>query len=71
MDIYSMENPDGIILSMGGQAPNNIAMDLHRQQVHLCLLVFACIIHSPKIFVALLIERCCLPTIQGWSKKKK
>ena len=33
MDIYSMENPEGVILSMGGQAPNNIAMDLHRQQV--------------------------------------
>ncbi|GFO18784.1 carbamoyl-phosphate synthetase 2, partial [Plakobranchus ocellatus] len=32
MDIYSLENPDGIILSMGGQLPNNIAMDLHRQQ---------------------------------------
>ena len=33
MDIYSLENPEGVILSMGGQAPNNIAMDLHRQQV--------------------------------------
>ncbi|XP_076462198.1 multifunctional protein CAD-like isoform X2 [Babylonia areolata] len=33
MDIYSMEKPEGVILSMGGQAPNNIAMDLHRQQV--------------------------------------
>ncbi|KAJ8319880.1 hypothetical protein KUTeg_001467 [Tegillarca granosa] len=32
MDIYCMENPDGIILSVGGQLPNNIAMDLHRQQ---------------------------------------
>ncbi|XP_075220922.1 carbamoyl-phosphate synthetase 2, aspartate transcarbamylase, and dihydroorotase rudimentary isoform X1 [Lycorma delicatula] len=32
MDIYSIENPEGIILSMGGQLPNNIAMDLHRQQ---------------------------------------
>ena len=28
-----MENPEGIILSMGGQLPNNIAMALHRQQV--------------------------------------
>uniref|UniRef100_A0A0A9XYC9 CAD protein n=4 Tax=Lygus hesperus TaxID=30085 RepID=A0A0A9XYC9_LYGHE len=32
MDIYEAENPEGIILSMGGQLPNNIAMDLHRQQ---------------------------------------
>ncbi|XP_014278471.1 multifunctional protein r [Halyomorpha halys] len=35
MDIYSVENPDGIILSMGGQLPNNIAMDLHRQQARI------------------------------------
>lgn len=35
MDIYSAENPDGIILSMGGQLPNNIAMDLHRQQARI------------------------------------
>nr|NVI70484.1 rudimentary [Cucujiformia] len=28
MDIYQIENPTGIILSMGGQLPNNIAMDL-------------------------------------------
>lgn len=32
MDIYDVENPYGVILSMGGQLPNNIAMDLHRQQ---------------------------------------
>lgn len=32
MDIYEMENPEGVILSMGGQLPNNIAMALHRQQ---------------------------------------
>ncbi|XP_069830459.1 multifunctional protein CAD [Dendropsophus ebraccatus] len=32
MDIYQLENPEGIILSMGGQLPNNIAMALHRQQ---------------------------------------
>lgn len=31
MDIYIMENPTGIILCMGGQLPNNIAMDLHRR----------------------------------------
>ena len=33
MDIYEKENPEGVILSMGGQLPNNIAMQLHRQQV--------------------------------------
>ncbi|CAH0406522.1 unnamed protein product [Chilo suppressalis] len=32
MDIYDIEKPNGVILSMGGQLPNNIAMDLHRQQ---------------------------------------
>ena len=33
MDVYEKENPEGVILSMGGQLPNNIAMQLHRQQV--------------------------------------
>jgi carbamoyl-phosphate synthase / aspartate carbamoyltransferase / dihydroorotase len=33
MDIYEMDNPKGIILSMGGQLPNNIAMPLYRQGV--------------------------------------
>ena len=37
MDIYNIETPDGIILCMGGQLPNNIAMDLHRQNV--CILL--------------------------------
>ncbi|KAJ0061378.1 hypothetical protein NL108_017396, partial [Boleophthalmus pectinirostris] len=32
MDIYEHENPEGVVLSMGGQLPNNIAMSLHRQQ---------------------------------------
>lgn len=32
MDIYNLEQPDGVILCMGGQLPNNIAMDLYRQQ---------------------------------------
>ena len=32
LDVYNFEQPDGIILSMGGQLPNNIAMDLHRQR---------------------------------------
>lgn len=35
MDIYNIENPSGIILSMGGQLPNNIAIDLHRQQTRI------------------------------------
>lgn len=35
MDIYKFENPEGIILSMGGQLSNNIAMDLHRQQARI------------------------------------
>lgn len=35
MNIYDIENPEGIILSMGGQLPNNIAMDLHRQQARI------------------------------------
>lgn len=35
MDIYNAENPEGIILSMGGQLPHNIAMDLHRQQARI------------------------------------
>lgn len=35
MDIYAREDPEGIILSMGGQLPNNIAMDLHRQQARI------------------------------------
>lgn len=30
MNIYNLENPEGVILCMGGQLPNNIAMDLHR-----------------------------------------
>lgn len=33
MDIYEIETPFGIILSMGGQIPNNVAMPLHRQRV--------------------------------------
>ncbi|KAG8235696.1 hypothetical protein J437_LFUL014040 [Ladona fulva] len=31
MDIYNVEDPDGVVLSVGGQLPNNIAMALHRQ----------------------------------------
>lgn len=35
MDIYDLENPTGVVLSMGGQIPNNIAMDLYRQKVRI------------------------------------
>ena len=30
MDVYELENPEGVIVSMGGQLPNNIALLLHR-----------------------------------------
>jgi carbamoyl-phosphate synthase large subunit len=33
MDIVELENPHGVILSMGGQIPNNLAMRLHGQKV--------------------------------------
>ena len=33
MDIYELEQPEGIILCMGGQLPNNIAVPLHHQKV--------------------------------------
>ncbi|WP_423130491.1 carbamoyl-phosphate synthase (glutamine-hydrolyzing) large subunit [Gaoshiqia sp. Z1-71] len=33
MDIVDLENPKGVILSVGGQIPNNLAMKLHRQNV--------------------------------------
>ena len=33
MDIMDLETPRGVILSMGGQIPNNLAMRLHRQGV--------------------------------------
>ena len=33
MDIYEKENAEGIIVSMGGQIPNNLAMKLHRAGV--------------------------------------
>lgn len=35
MDIYRMEQPDGIIICMGGQLPNNMAMQLHRQNARI------------------------------------
>ncbi|KAJ2862512.1 Carbamoyl-phosphate synthase [Coemansia erecta] len=33
MDIYEAETSAGVIISMGGQAPNNIALGLHRNKV--------------------------------------
>jgi carbamoyl-phosphate synthase large subunit len=33
MDIIDLEDPKGVIVSVGGQIPNNLAMRLHRQQV--------------------------------------
>jgi carbamoyl-phosphate synthase large subunit len=35
MDIHDLENPKGVIVSMGGQIPNNLAMRLHQQNVHI------------------------------------
>jgi len=35
LDIYEKENPLGIIISMGGQIPNNLAMRLHSQNVRI------------------------------------
>ena len=34
MEIYELENPEGVVLSVGGQLPNNIAIPLHHQKVH-------------------------------------
>jgi hypothetical protein len=33
MDVYERESPQGVVLSVGGQAANNIAMALFRQNV--------------------------------------
>ncbi|KAI8903733.1 hypothetical protein EDD86DRAFT_214113 [Gorgonomyces haynaldii] len=33
LDIYELENASGIIVSMGGQTPNNIALNLYRENV--------------------------------------
>jgi carbamoyl-phosphate synthase large subunit len=33
MDIIELETPKGVIISMGGQIPNNLAMRLHKQNV--------------------------------------
>jgi carbamoyl-phosphate synthase large subunit len=33
LDVCARERPDGVVVSMGGQIPNNLAMDLHRAGV--------------------------------------
>ncbi|KAJ3216809.1 hypothetical protein HDU67_008895 [Dinochytrium kinnereticum] len=33
LDIYQLERADGVIVSMGGQTPNNISLPLHRENV--------------------------------------
>ena len=35
LDLYEREKPDGVIVSMGGQIPNNLAMRLHRAGVRI------------------------------------
>ncbi len=35
LDIYELERTSGVVLSMGGQTPNNIALPLHRQNVNI------------------------------------
>lgn len=35
LDIIDIENPEGVIVSMGGQIPNNLAIRLHRQGVNI------------------------------------
>ena len=33
LDIYQLESSSGVIISMGGQTPNNIALDMYRRNV--------------------------------------
>ena len=33
LDIYELESPGGIIVSVGGQIPNNLAMRLHKENI--------------------------------------
>jgi carbamoyl-phosphate synthase large subunit len=35
-DIYERENPEGLIISMGGQIPNNLAMKCHQYGLTIC-----------------------------------
>ena len=34
LDIVDLEAPLGVVVSMGGQIPNNLAMKLHREKIH-------------------------------------
>src|SRR5690606_21487630 len=34
LEIYERERPEGVIVSMGGQIPNNLALKLHRAGVN-------------------------------------
>jgi len=33
LDVYNLENADGVVVSVGGQIPNNLALDLHSSDV--------------------------------------
>jgi carbamoyl-phosphate synthase large subunit len=35
LDIYEKENPLGVIVSMGGQIPNSLAMKLHKEKIRI------------------------------------
>ncbi len=35
LDIYALESSSGVVISMGGQTPNNIALPLHRMNVNI------------------------------------
>ncbi|MEW5896226.1 MAG: carbamoyl-phosphate synthase (glutamine-hydrolyzing) large subunit [Nanoarchaeota archaeon] len=35
LDIYEFEDPEGIVVSMGGQIPNNLALKLHKMKVRI------------------------------------
>ncbi len=35
LDIYELEKPDGVIVSMGGQIPNNLAVKLHHSGINI------------------------------------
>ena len=35
LDITDLENPKGVIISTGGQIPNNLAMRLHKEKIHI------------------------------------
>ena len=59
MEIYELEQPEGIILSMGGQLPNNIAMHLFRQQVSTCVVSR---VHNELLVVCL-----CVGVVRVWS----